>query len=111
MGHTTPEKKVQNKIIKYLQSIDYKHRGPLMRVRRNSDEPNYVEGSADIYVVINGVHIEIEIKRPGGERSTAQIRWERICSIIGAPYLVTDNVEDVIKIVNKYAKEKDTSNQ
>ena len=52
----TPEKKVQNEIIKYLKSKD------VFFERRQAGGFSYKKGIPDLYAVIDGMHIEIEVR-------------------------------------------------
>lgn len=97
----TPETRVKEDIAKFLTSIDYAHGGSILYQRRDASGATYIKGSADAYVIYRGVHIEIEYKAPDGERSPDQIRWERICHLIGAKYILTNSFEDFLVQWNK----------
>lgn len=102
MAHKTPEKKVQEQIEKYLKPYTYEYGGPVYLQRRSPSDPTYKNGSADLFCVIHGVHIEIEVKAPGGTRRPDQERWERICKQIGAPYIVCDNLHAFVEFIQSY---------
>lgn len=70
----TPEKKVQNSIINYLQNLQDKEY-PLFYDRRSPGAPNYKKGIPDLYCVYNGIHIEIEVKQEKGSLSSMQEKW------------------------------------
>jgi hypothetical protein len=95
---TTPEQIIQQQIIKWLRPYSYEYGGPIiLHVRSgNSGEP---EGAADLWLCVNGHHVEVEVKAPGGERSSAQERWERICKRTGALYIVTDSLFKFIEFI------------
>ena len=90
----TPEKKVQNAIIKYLHSLE-KAGLPIFFERRQAGGFSYKNGIADIYVVYDGIHIELEIKEEDGERSVMQEKWESICNSKNILYICAYSVEDV----------------
>lgn len=97
----TPEKRIQNSIINYLHSL--KATGhPLYYERRQTGGFSYKAGLADLYAVYNGLHIEIEIKRPGGNVRVLQEKWEEVCKSINIIYMRVDNVEDVKRKFKEY---------
>lgn len=93
----TPEKIVQNSIIKYLKSL--KERGlPVYVERRQAGGFSYKKGQADLYAVINGRHIEIEVKGPDGEQRVMQEKWENFCKSINITYVLTNDLQEFINI-------------
>ena len=91
----TPEKIVQNSIISYMKSLA--ERGyPVYVERRQAGGFSYKMGIPDLYGIVNGRHIEIEVKRPGGERSSMQIKQQQKFESVGALYVCADSV-DVMK--------------
>lgn len=72
------EKRIQSNIIKYFKT--YKEMGyPIYIERRQAGGFAYKEGAADLYVVINGQHIEIETKASNGKQRSMQIKWQQRC--------------------------------
>lgn len=72
----TPEQKVQNNIEDHLKT--YQKMGfPIFYQKRQAGGYNYKKGIPDIYIVIGGKHIEVEVKKPGGEPSSMQLMWYR----------------------------------
>lgn len=70
----TPEKRIQNEILDYLK--DLKLNGyPIFYERRQAGGGSYRKGMPDIYAVISGIHIEIEVKAPNGSLSTLQEKY------------------------------------
>lgn len=96
----TPEKKVQNKIIDYLQDLEKKGY-PLLFNRRDAIGFNYKKGSADLWIVYNGLHIEVEIKAPNKQQSVMQKKWEEKCKKCKILYLIVDSAEDFKKLFNE----------
>lgn len=90
----TPEKRVQNKMIAYLTKLVDANL-PVMYERRQAGGFSYKKGLPDIYCVYDGQHIEIEVKKPGGERTPAQEKWEAHFRKIGIKYICADNVDDI----------------
>lgn len=90
----TPEKRVQNLIVRYLRSLqDEGH--PIMYERRQAGGYAYNKGRADLYVVYDGLHVEIEVKKLGGKQSTLQEKFEAYCKKVNIPYILAESVYDV----------------
>ena len=89
----TPEKRIQMPIINYLK--DLKKEGfPVYVERRQAGGFNYKMGIADLYAVINGIHIEIEVKKPGGSLGIMQEKWRDECKKLNIHWLCVDSIED-----------------
>ena len=74
----TPEKNIQNKAMEYLKKLE-KEGKPVYVERRQAGGFAYKMGIADLYAVIDGIHIEIEVKRPGGQLRPLQEKWRDQC--------------------------------
>lgn len=92
----TPEKLVQNKIIKYLKELEKKGE-PIYFERRQAGGFSYKAGLADLYVVYNGIHYEVEAKRKNGKTRPLQDKWKRECENKNIKYILIDNWEDIKK--------------
>lgn len=99
----TPEQSVQQSILEFLKPYSYEQGGPII-IHVRSGKSGEPKGAADIWLCVNGVHVEVEVKKPGGERSSDQERWERICRLTGAPYIVVDNLPEFIEFITPYIK-------
>ena len=88
----TPEKKVQNEIIKYLRRLQLEGL-PIYFERRQAGGFNYKKGIPDLYAIYNGIHIEIEVKQTAGQRTIMQEQWEQLCKRNNILYICTDNIE------------------
>lgn len=91
----TPEKIVQNAIVDFLNSRQ-KAGEPVFVERRNAGGFSYKKGIPDLYAVINGIHLEIEVKAPGGRLSTMQEKFRDKCKRLGIRWCCHDNVEEFI---------------
>lgn len=101
---TQLEKNIQTSIMNYLKKLkDEGH--PIYVEKRQAGGYTYKIGLPDIYVVYNGRHIEIEVKRPGGERRACQEKWQEIFESINVPYLCADNLDIVKTFMNKIIEE------
>lgn len=101
----TPEKEVQNAIMNYFDKL--KQLGINNYVeRRQAGGFAYKLGLPDLFVVIFGLHIEIEVKQPGGEVRATQEKWARRFTELGAHYICADSVDTVKKYITKLQGEK-----
>ena len=86
----TPEKRIQDKVIKYLKMLTIEGK-PVYVERRQAGGFSYKMGIADLYAVVNGIHIEIEVKRPGGTLRPMQEKWRDICKARNIAWYCADN--------------------
>lgn len=100
----TPEKKVQNSILDYLKKLD-KDGLPVIVERRQAGGFSYKMGIPDLYAVVNGQHLEIEVKAPGGYLRPMQVKYAMRCREKNIAYICADNV-DVVKALVKELLEK-----
>ena len=96
----TPEKRVQIPIIKYLTSLE-KEGYPIFFERRQAGGYSYKKGIPDLYAVVNGIHIEIEVKKPGGQLSTMQEKFRDMCIAKNILWICAESVEEVKELVNR----------
>lgn len=89
----TPEKYVQNSIIKYLQKLE-KEGLPIYHERRQAGGFSYKRGISDLYMIYNGIHIEIEVKAEGGELSIDQEKWKLKCEKLNIKYICAYSLEN-----------------
>lgn len=99
----TPEKKVQNSIINYLNELT-KEGLPILVQRRQAGGFNYKKGIPDIYVVINGIHLEVEIKKPGGQLGALQEKWRDKCKKLNILWYCADSLSDFKEYFNSLLK-------
>lgn len=97
----TPEKVVQNKIYSYLKNLE-KNGEKVYVERRQAGGFSYKMGIADLYAVIDGKHIEIEVKRPGGQLRPMQEKWRDRCKAMNILWLCADNLEQVIMFIHEH---------
>lgn len=100
MSRKTPEKTVQDDItdyIDYLEDLGY----PIWYERRQPNGFNYKKGVPDLFVVYNGIHIEVEVKQPDGERGPLQEKWEKRCNDkYKCEYICIDSFLEFKKYIN-----------
>lgn len=96
----TPEKRIQNKILAYLKDLKEKNY-PIFYQRREAGGFAYKKGIPDIYCVVNGRHIEIEVKADNGQLSSMQITYKEMFEKIGIKYIVAKSVEDVSEVIKE----------
>lgn len=96
------EKKIQNKIINYIKELEKKGH-PVFYERRQAGGFNYKKGRPDLYVVYNGIHIEVEVKQQGGIQSSMQEKFQINCDEkYNCPYICCDNLDDFITYLNRF---------
>ena len=100
----TPEKIVQNAIMLYLKKLESNGERIFIQ-RRQAGGFNYRMGLPDIYVVYEGIHIEIEVKSKTGHQSEMQKKWEKKFKELNIPYLLCNSVDDVKRFINKLKEE------
>lgn len=91
----TPEKKVQNAIVNFLNAKQ-KEGEPVFVERRNAGGFSYKKGIPDLYAVIDGIHLEIEVKRPGGTMTTMQEKFRDKCRKLHIKWCCVDNLDEFI---------------
>lgn len=90
----TPEKRVQNTVISYLHK--WQEQGyPVFVERRQAGSFNYRKGIPDLYAVVDGIHLEIEVKRPGGELSIMQQKFRDKCKQLHIKWCCASNIDDI----------------
>ena len=97
----TPEKYVQDDIIKYLKELQ-KQGYPLFFERRQAGGFSYRRGICDLYAVYNGIHIEIEVKAIGGQLSSEQEKWKNNCEKLNIPYICAYSLEEFKSFLKKF---------
>lgn len=88
----TPEKKVQTAILKYLKSLQDDGKAIFFE-RRQAGGFSYKKGVPDLFAVVNGWHIEIEVKKVGGELSPLQEKFRDRCMDWGITWICTDSLD------------------
>lgn len=96
----TPEKVVQDAILAYLKRLQ-KEGKPIFFERRQAGGLSYKMGIPDIYAVVNGVHLEIEVKKVGGELSVMQEKFAERCDRCGILWICADNIEIVKECIER----------
>ena len=96
----TPEKRVQNSIMEYFKHLE-KNGYPIFYERRQAGGYSYKKGIPDLYVVLNGIHVEIEVKKPGGKLSTMQEKFRDMCDTKNILWICAESVEEVQEFVNR----------
>ena len=100
----TPEKRVQNAIVDFMKELIA--RGEKIDIqRRQAGGYSYKKGIPDLYAVVYGRHLEIEVKAPGGYLRPMQVKYAMRCHEKNIAYVCADNV-DVVKALVKELLEK-----
>ena len=94
----TPEKRIQNKILEYLEKSGH----PVFHQRRQAGGYSYKKGIPDIYCVVNGKHIEVEVKAPGGHLSPMQEKLRDLCKRNNIEWICVDDIEEFKSFIGKF---------
>ena len=95
----TPESKIKKKIHEYLSKLMNEGK-PVYHEVREAGGLTYKKGLPDLWIVVNGIHLEIEVKAENGRRSTLQYKWEEIFRRMNIKYACVDSVEEVAVLVD-----------
>ena len=79
MSRKTGEAKLTDKVEAYLDDLQKRGLPLFYEHRSGAGGFAYKKGSPDFFVVINGIHIEVELKAPDGKRSTMQDKFKWRC--------------------------------
>lgn len=103
MAYSTLETAIANKVLAWLKQKS-KEGAPLFWEHRSgSGGFSYKKGVPDLYVVVNGRHLEIELKTPTGRLSPMQEKFKWRCeSEWNMPYLCPRSAEEAIEFVSSF---------
>ena len=79
MAYTTGETALTKQVIDYLDELHKRGLPIYYEHRSGSGGFSYKKGVPDLFIVINSIHIECELKTPKGKRSTSQDKWKWRC--------------------------------
>lgn len=96
----TPESKVKSEISKYLTSLEMAGL-PIYYEARPAGGLTFKKGMPDIWMIYNGIHIEIEIKKPGGKMSIMQKKQRRRLQKSNCLVYCVESKEEVEEIIKK----------
>lgn len=95
----TPEKEVQNAIISYFKNLRDKGIDNYVE-RRQAGGFSYKIGLPDLWVIIQGRHIEIEVKQANGNLRATQEKWAKRFEQLGVIYICAKSVDDVKDVID-----------
>ena len=81
MGYKTGEASLTEKVIEYLDQLKKEGLPLYYEHRSGSGGFNYKKGVPDFFIVLNGVHIECELKTLTGKLSTMQEKFKWRCAV------------------------------
>lgn len=100
----TKESDIQSAILIYVTSLPGSF-GFRMNTGAVQDGNRFIRyglpGQPDIFLILNGRFIGIEVKTKTGRQSEAQKNWQRNCEHAGGIYILARSVEDVIERLRK----------
>ena len=97
---TNEETLLQRKVLKYLKNLQETGH-PLYYSRRSGEGLAYEEGVPDLYLVYNGIHVEVELKIIGGTVRARQEAFERKCKKWGILYIRPDTYKEFTDYMEK----------
>ena len=98
------ESKITDKCIAYLEGL--RERGYKIYYERRTGEGGfgYKKGIPDMWIVIDGVHIECELKTPWGERTPLQEKFALYFKKLGIEYFWPKSFSEFKKYIDKRLK-------
>jgi len=96
----TPEDKIKKHITDYIDVLEKKG-CPITWERRDASGLGYRKGRCDLFVVYNGLHIEVEVKTKTGLLSSMQETWQRYCQAHSINHIVVRSREEFAKELGK----------
>lgn len=102
MSNTTEESKLTEKLLSRIDELIKKGYPLYWEHRSGSGGFNYRKGVADLFLVVNGTHIEIELKAKKGKRSTAQEKFAYKCQLRNIPYICSNDLEELKSYIKKF---------
>lgn len=90
------ESYIADKCLDYIKKLNlfYDHRS-------GSGGFNYRKGIPDTYIVVNGIHVECELKTPFGSRSPLQEKWATRFKEWNIPYICPRSFEEFKEFIDK----------
>ncbi len=105
MSRQTGEAKLTKQILEFLDEAQKRGLPVFFEHRSGSGGFNYKKGIPDLYVVVDGVHIELELKTTEGKRSAMQDKFKYRCEQIWhIPYCCPHSFEEFIEFIDPYIK-------
>jgi len=97
----TPEDKIKKQITDYVDLLEKKHDIPIVWERRDASGLGYRRGRCDLFIVYNGIHIEVEVKTPKGIMSAMQETWQRYCVAHNIKHIVVHSKKEFVEGLSK----------
>jgi len=96
--NASPEKEIQHAVFQYLRAKNiFCWRNNTGVVKTDHGMYSYGSvGSPDIFCVVKGQLVGIEVKSSTGRQSMLQVRWQEELEKAGGIYLLARSVDDVI---------------
>lgn len=99
------EASITSKCIKFLDDLISKGYYIYYEHRSGGSGFAYKKGIPDLFIVINGVHIECEMKTPWGGLSTMQEKWKNKFEQLHIRYMCPTSFEEFKQHIIKFIKE------
>lgn len=103
MARQTKEANLTDKVVKYLDELQKRGLPLFYDHRSGSGGYSYKKGIPDLYIVINGIHIECELKAPDGKLSSMQEKFRWLCtSVYHMLYVCPRTLDDLKQFLEPY---------
>lgn len=97
----TPERKVKKKIIKWVEQLQ-KEGVKIYIEPRTVGGYTYRKGLPDYWIVLNGKHIEIEVKKEeNGLLSTTQLQWQQYFKQLHITCYAVASLDEFKEVIKK----------
>lgn len=94
MGARQVESIITTKCIKILDDLKKANQPIYYEHRSGAGGFNYKKGIPDLFIVINGQHIECEMKTQAGYLSPMQEKWKMKCEQLNILYVCPHSVDE-----------------
>lgn len=100
MSRQTGEANLTKKVVDYLKDLQERGSPVFFEHRSGSGGFNYKKGIPDLYAVIDGCHVEIELKTVNGKRSAMQDKFKWRCeNLWNIPYCCPHTFDEFVNFI------------
>jgi len=96
------ESKLANKCINYLETLIDNGLPVYYEHRSGGGGFNYRKRIPDLFLVLDGVHVECELKTPKGRRSTLQEKWAMRFELLHIKYICPHTFEEFKEYIDTF---------
>jgi hypothetical protein len=104
VARRTPESRVKDEVMREFRRL--RSSGLPVDVFRRQAGGFSPDGLPDLYAVVGGIHLEIELKSDDGDLRPEQATWKERLIADGAEYVLARSAADVAEAVSRILKRK-----